>query len=99
QPLYTFKIDLALPVDMEMANFYTANSPDRIFLTAIIGTRMTPQGRVTLSDHTFKVFDLKKGTLERETVTDFATYVGNLEKLLDVQLNESEKALLKPRFA
>ena len=99
QPFYTFKIEPALPIDLAMANFYTSNSSDHIFRDAILGTRMTDHGRVTLSDHTFKVFDLTKGTLEKETVTDFAEYLGNLKKHLGVQLNEAEKALLKLRFA
>ena len=99
EPQYTFKIDPALPIDMAMASFYTSQSADHIFVNAIIGTRMTERGRVTLSDHTFKIFDLTEGTLKRETVTDFVAYVGKLEEHLGVHLNESEKALLKPRFA
>lgn len=99
QPLYTFKIEPALPIDLEMANFYTSNSPDHIFRDAIIGTRMTPRGRVTLSDHTFKVFDLTKGTLEKAVVTDFVAYLDHLQEHLDVELNQAEKALLKLRFA
>ncbi len=99
QPLYTFKIEPALAVDVEMANFYTSTSPDYHFRNAIMGTKMTAKGRVTLIDHTFKVFDLTKGTLEKETVTDFAAYPGKLQEYLGVQLNEAEKALLKLRFA
>jgi len=99
QPLYTFKIEAALPIDMEMANFYTSNSSDHIFRDAILGTRMTPQGRVTLSDHTFKILDLTQGTLERAVVTDFLDYLDHLHKHLSVELNEAEKALLKLRFA
>jgi N-hydroxyarylamine O-acetyltransferase len=99
QPLYTFKTDPALPIDLEMANFYTSKSPDHVFLDAIMGTRMTARGRVTLLDHTFKVFDLTKGTLEKETVTDFVAYLGKLHEHLDVQLNDAEKALLEVRFA
>ncbi len=98
-PLYTFKIEPALAIDLEMANFYTSTSPDYIFRDAIMGTKMTAKGRVTLIDHTFKVFDLTKGTLEKETVTDFVAYLGSLREHLGVQLNEVEKALLKSRFA
>jgi len=98
QPLYTFKIERALPIDLQMANFYTANSPDHVFLDAIMGTRMTPEGRITLSDHRFKVFDLTKGTLAQETVTDFAAYLRRLEKHLTVRLNETEEELFKHRF-
>lgn len=98
QPLYTFKIDNALPIDLEMANFYTSNSSDHVFRDAIIGTRMTDRGRVTLSDHTFKVFDLNRGTLDRMVVTDFAAYLDSLREHLGVELNEAEKALLKSRF-
>ena len=98
QPLYTFKIDRALPIDMEMGNFYTSKSADHVFLDAIIGTRLTARGRVTLSDHTFKLFDLIEGTVERETVTDFAAYLGKLKTHLGVRLNEAEEALLKDRF-
>ena len=98
-PLYTFRIDPALPIDMEMANFYTANSSDHIFRGAIIGTRMTAHGRVTLSDHTFKVFDLTRGTVERTIVADFVAYLDNLQKHLGVELDEPESALLRRRFA
>ena len=99
QPLYTFKIEPALPIDLEMANFYTSKSPDHVFLDAIMGTRMTVKGRVTLLDHTFKVFDLTRGTLEKETVTDFVAYLGKLREHLGVRLNEAEQALLEGRFA
>jgi N-hydroxyarylamine O-acetyltransferase len=99
QPLYTFKIEPALPIDREIANFFTSTNPDYIFRNAIIATKMTSRGRITLSDHTFKCFDLIKGTLEKEIVTDFADYLGNLQEHLGVQLNESETALLKCRFA
>jgi N-hydroxyarylamine O-acetyltransferase len=98
-PFYTFKIEPALPIDLHMANFYTSKSPDHVFLDAIIGTRLTKRGRVTLSDHTFKIFDLINGTLERKAVTDFEAYVSNLKEHLGVQLNEAEKALLRGRFA
>ncbi len=98
-PLYTFRIEAAMPIDMEMANFYTSNSADYVFRNSIIGTKMTSRGRVTLLDHTFKYFDLTKGTLETETVTDFTAYLGNLQERLGVQLNTSEQAALKNRFA
>ena len=56
-------------------------------------------GVVTLLDHTFKVFDLTKGTLEKKTVTDFAAYVRNLKEHLGVELDDTEIAVLKSRFA
>ena len=99
QPLYTFRVDPALPIDMEIANFYTANSPDHVFLSTIMGTRMTERGRVTLSDHTFKVFDLTRGTMQRVVVTDFAAYLDHLQEHLGVQLNDVERDLLEHRFA
>ena len=98
QPLYTFKIEAALPIDLAMANFYTANSSDHVFRDAIIGTRMTERGRVTLSDHTFKCFDLVDGTLQTTVVTDFAVYIEHLREHLGVELNANERALLQQRF-
>jgi N-hydroxyarylamine O-acetyltransferase len=98
QPLYTFRIEPALPIDIHMANFYTANSSDHVFRDAIIGTRMTARGRVTLSDHTFKVFDLTEGRLEQSVVTDFGAYLYNLREHLGVELNEAEAAAFKDRF-
>ena len=98
QPLYTFRVEPALPIDMEIANFYTANSADHVFLNAIMGTRMTDRGRVTLSDHTFKIFDLTRGTLQRAVVTDFAAYLDHLREHLSVELSEGETALLQQRF-
>jgi N-hydroxyarylamine O-acetyltransferase len=99
EPQYTFRIERALPIDMAMANFYTSRSPDHVFLDRIVGTRMTERGRVTLRDHTFKVFDLIEGTLKEETVTDFGAYVGQLRERLGVELNEAETDLLRPRFS
>ena len=98
EPLYTFKVEATLPIDLEMANFYTSNSSDHVFRDAILGTRMTDRGRVTLSDHTFKVFDLTKGTLRTLVVTDFADYLENLREYLGVELNGAEEALFKRRF-
>jgi N-hydroxyarylamine O-acetyltransferase len=98
QPFYTFRIEPALPIDIHMANFYTANSSDHIFRDAILGTRMTSAGRVTLSDHTFKVFDLIEGTIERIVVTDCSTYLYNLREHLGVELNEAEQAVFERRF-
>jgi arylamine N-acetyltransferase len=93
-----FKLEPALPIDIEMANFYTANSSQHIFRDAILGTRMTSRGRVTLSDHTFRRFDLLSGTVEQETVREFARYVQKLEEELDVHLSETERARLELRF-
>jgi len=98
RPLYTFKIDPALPIDMAMANFYTANSSDPIFRDAILATRMTDRGRVTLSDHTFRFYDLVTGALETSVVTEFPRYVEKLRLHLGVELSESETALLERRF-
>ena len=99
EPQYTFKIDPALPIDMAMANFYTSRSADHVFLNAIIGTRMTERGRVTLLDHTFKRFDLIEGSVRRETVTDFDTYIAKLREHLGMELNEDEKKRFRDRFA
>ena len=98
QPLYTFKIEAALPIDMAMANFYTSNSSDHVFRDAIIGTRMTERGRVTLSDHTFKIFDLINGTLQSTVVKDFAAYLDHLREHLGVELDADEQALFQQRF-
>jgi N-hydroxyarylamine O-acetyltransferase len=98
EPLYTFKIDAALPVDLEMANFYTANSDDHVFRGGIIGTRMTERGRVTVSDHSFKVFDLVDGTLKKTVATEFPAYLESLREHLGVELNDAETTLFKARF-
>lgn len=98
EPLYTFKVEATLPIDLEMANFYTSNSDDHIFRGGITGTRLTDRGRVTLKDHMFKIFDLTKGTLQTKVVTDFADYMEHLREHLGVELNDAEEALFKRRF-
>jgi len=98
QPLYTFKIEAPLLIDIEIANFYASNCPDYVFRNVIMGTRMTAQGRVTLLDHSFKCFDLVEGTLKTETVTDVTAYIDSLRLRLGVQLNESEQARLRTHF-
>ena len=98
QPLYTFKVDPALPIDLEMANFCTANSSDHPFRDSIRGTRITARGRITLLDHTFRIYDLIAGTLETIVVTKFQPYIENLRKHLGVELSESEMTLLEYRF-
>jgi arylamine N-acetyltransferase len=99
EPQYTFKIDPALPIDMAMANFYTSRSADHVFLNAIVGTRMTERGRVTLRNHTFKRFDLIEGSVRRETVTDFDRYIAQLREDLGIELNEDETRRFRDRFA
>jgi N-hydroxyarylamine O-acetyltransferase len=99
QPLYTFKIEAPLPIDIEMGNFYASTCPDYVFRNVIMGTRMTARGRVTLLDHTFKCFNLFNGTVETETVTDAAAYTVNLRKYLGVELNDAEQARLRTHFA
>jgi len=98
QPLYTFNIEQPLPIDIEIGNFYASNCPDYVFRKTIMGTRMTTQGRVTLLDHTFKHFDLVRGTVETSCVTDVASYVDRLRELLGVALNETEQARLGIHF-
>jgi N-hydroxyarylamine O-acetyltransferase len=98
QPLYTFRLDPARPIDMEMANFYTSNSSQHVFRDALIGTRMTARGRVTLRDHTFRISDLIAGTMEQMTVTDCDTYLEQLHHRLGVELNDAERALFRTRF-
>jgi N-hydroxyarylamine O-acetyltransferase len=98
QPLYTFKVEAPLPIDIEMGNFYASNSPDYVFRKVIMGTRMTDRGRVTLLDHVFKRYDLVDGTVETETVTDVAAYSVNVRKYLGVELNEIEEARLVAHF-
>jgi N-hydroxyarylamine O-acetyltransferase len=98
-PLYTFKIEALLPIDIEMGNFYASNCPDYVFRKVIMGTRMTAQGRVTLLNHTFKCFDLVEGTVKTETVADVAAYLGRLREHLGVQLDEGEQARLMSHFA
>jgi N-hydroxyarylamine O-acetyltransferase len=98
KPLYTFRIEPALPVDMEMANFYTSNSSDHVFRDAILGTRMTPRGRVTLSDHTFRTYDLIDDSLQAEVITDFQAYLDRLREHLGVELSEDETAWFRTRF-
>jgi N-hydroxyarylamine O-acetyltransferase len=98
QPLYTFKIEPPLPIDIEMGNFYASTCPDYVFRKVIMGTRMTDRGRVTLLDHTFKRYDLVDGTVETETVADVGAYSDNLRKYLGVALNETEQARLATHF-
>jgi hypothetical protein len=84
---------------MEIANFYTANSADHVFLNAILGTRMTDHGRVTVSNHTFRIFDLARGSVQQAVVTDFTAYLGHLREHLGVELDQAEQASLQARFA
>lgn len=97
-PLYTFKIELPLPVDIDMGNFYASTCPDYIFRNVIMATRMTTRGRVALLDHTFKCFDLVSGTVEMETVTNVAAYADRLRKHLGVALNDAEQVRLRAHF-
>jgi N-hydroxyarylamine O-acetyltransferase len=98
QPLYTFKIEAPLPIDIDMGNFYASSHPDYVFRKVIMGTRMTERGRVTLLDHTFKCFDLVQGTVATETVTNVAAYIGGLREHLGLELNEAEQARLMSHF-
>ena len=81
QPLYTFKIDPALAIDMAMANFYTSNSTDHVFMDAIIGTRMTERrARHAQRPYVQDLRSDRRARWKRETVTDFAAYLGKSGK-------------------
>lgn len=99
QPLYTFKLEPPLPIDIDMGNFYASSHPDYVFRHVIMGTRMTARGRVTVLDHTFKRFDLCDGAVEVETVTGFEDYLDRLRTYLGVELDAAEQALLETRYA
>lgn len=99
QPLYTFKIEPLLQIDIEMGNYFASTYPDYTFRKVIMGTRMTARGRVTLLDHTFKRYDLVDGTVRTETVTDVAAYVRSLREHLGVDLDEAEQVRLVSYFA
>ena len=98
-PLYTFRVEAALPIDMEIANFYTGNSADHVFLNSIRGTRMTERGRVTVLDHTFRAYDLMQGTVRQAVVGEFAAYLEQLREHLGVELDQAERTALQARFA
>jgi hypothetical protein len=60
---------------------------------------MTERGRVTVLDHTFRIYDLTRRTMEEAVVTDFTAYLGHLREHLGVELDAAEQAALKDRFA
>ena len=54
QDLYAFDDGAFHPADVEMGNFYTNCSPTSRFRQLLIAARVTPTGRVTLRDRTFR---------------------------------------------
>ena len=50
-------------------------------------------------DHTFRIYDLVRGTMGQSVVTDFTAYLGCLREHLGVELDQAEQASLAAHFA
>lgn len=50
QALYSFDLQPQLPVDLELANWYTSTHPDSLFRRVLVAQRVTGESRVTLRD-------------------------------------------------
>ncbi|MDR1328409.1 MAG: arylamine N-acetyltransferase [Oscillospiraceae bacterium] len=54
EPMYAFTLEECLPVDYELSNHYTATHPSSFFRMMKFVTMPTPEGRITLTDNSFK---------------------------------------------
>ena len=55
QAVYAFTLDECYPQDYTIANYYTSTHPSSFFRQALICTKPTEDGRVTLFDHQLKI--------------------------------------------
>ena len=53
--LYVFGLEPALPIDYEVANFFTSNHPRSPFVTTLTAQIATPEARFTLRGRTYTV--------------------------------------------
>jgi N-hydroxyarylamine O-acetyltransferase len=67
--LYTFSLEPQLPVDYEMANFYTSTHPDSPFVRNLIVQSLSPESRRFLRNRELKVDD-SRSVLQRTIESD-----------------------------
>lgn len=65
--LYRFNLTAQLPVDYEMANWFTATHPQSLFTNHLLGARPEPDRRYALFDRDFTVRH-RDGRVERRTL-------------------------------
>jgi len=66
QPIYAFTMEEYLAGDFDVANYFTATHPDSLFTQALVCTKTTEEGRVTLFNRQMKRY--RKNGLEEEEV-------------------------------
>jgi len=93
RPLYSFIIEPARKMDIEIAHFFTSQNPEYIFRKSIIGTRVTANGRVTLSNFEFKHWDLLKHQVSSQTFEASEAYWSALQQNLGIDLSPVERQL------
>jgi N-hydroxyarylamine O-acetyltransferase len=88
-PMYAFTERECLPVDFEVANYYTATHPTSFFKMSAFATKPTPTGRITLTEEYLKIRE--KGVITERKVTDKQDFARLLYDYFELNLAEIAK--------
>ena len=89
-PIYRFTEEIQLPVDYEVANWYTSTHPSSIFVTSLMAARAIPGARLTLSNSEFTI-RRRDGSTERQRLPDGQAIESVLRLQFGISLPESPK--------
>jgi N-hydroxyarylamine O-acetyltransferase len=90
-PLYRFDRARQLPVDYEMANWYTATYPNGLFTANLMCARPDTHRRFALLNRDFTIRH-RDGRVDRRTIADAAELQAVLTSEFRVQLPEADSA-------
>jgi N-hydroxyarylamine O-acetyltransferase len=87
-PLYVFTLDEQLPIDFEMANWFTSTHPSSLFVRSKVVSRVEPGRRWLLLDRDLKVTD-RTGS-RTTTLPDEAAYRAALAETFGILLDRDD---------
>lgn len=86
--LYRFTLEEQLPVDFEMANWFTSTHPSSLFVRSKIVSRTAPGKRWLMLDRDLKVTDARGSTTT--ALPDDAAYRASLARTFGIVIDEDE---------
>ena len=97
-PLYRFSLLAQLPIDYEMANWFTSTCPNTLFTANLMCARSEPDRRYALLNRKYTVRH-RDGRVERRTIADADDLHRVLNREFRVELTEDDTAAAWNRIA
>jgi arylamine N-acetyltransferase len=97
QPLYEFSTRTAPPIDLKVGSWYASTHPSSHFVTNLMASLVTADGRCNLSDRHLSIHD--GGKTEKIVLPDAAAVVDTLTDRFGINVADTgERSALEARI-